>query len=81
MSLTTMDQLIGDMRAAYAAQLEGLASFDPDNPFISSVNTFLMSEEMKRRIDVVISQKPHQRLLRKCQYRRIYRRRKRERKK
>lgn len=80
MSLATMDQLIDDMRAAYAAQLEGMASFDPDNPFISSVNTFLMSEEMKHRIDILVSQKPHQRLLRKCQYRRIYRRRKRSKK-
>ncbi len=45
--------------------------------FISSVETFLISLETKHKLDVAISQRPHQRLLRKCQYRRIYRRRKR----
>ncbi len=75
--LATMDRLIDDVRSAYATQFEDMASFDPANPFISSVNTFLMSPEMKHRLDLLISQRPHQRLLRKCQYRRIYQRRKR----
>lgn len=74
--LATMDRLIDDVRAAYVAQQNGW-SFDPDNPLISSTNTFLMSLEMKHKLDITISQRPHQRLLRKCQYRRIYRRRKR----
>jgi hypothetical protein len=76
--LATLDQLVGDLKAAYAAQEEGIWSFDPDNSFCSSVNMFLMSPKMKHELDMLISQRPHQRLLRKCQHRRIHRRRKRK---
>lgn len=60
--LATIDRIFDEMKAAYDMQAQPL---------------FLMSPEMKHRLDVTISQRSHQRLLRKCQYRRIYRRRKR----